>query len=225
MSDILLLVILALAIGYALLTRRLGFAGQQPSDYADTQPAIDIRRHLAGPILCEGVIYGPTGRVSSRFVADMEGRWDGARGTLAEQFRYAGGNEQHREWRLTLGQDGSIRAEADDIIGIGTGWQKGATVLLRYRIRLPENAGGWTLDVTDWMYLMENGTIINRSQFRKFGLKVAELVATMRPAPAEASDNDSEAAGSSPADRPVPTPVATPRGRDENPQADRTQAA
>ena len=29
---------------------------------------------------------------------------------------------------------------------------------------------------------MENGVIINRSQFRKFGIKVAELVATMRPA-------------------------------------------
>ncbi len=35
--------------------------------------------------------------------------------------------------------------------------------------------------VTDWMYLADNGTIVNRSQFRKFGFKVAELVATMRP--------------------------------------------
>ncbi len=51
-----------------------------------------------------------------------------------------------------------------------------------YRIRLAEDAGGHELDVTDWMYLMENGTIMNRSQFRKFGIKVAELVATMRPA-------------------------------------------
>jgi len=34
--------------------------------------------------------------------------------------------------------------------------------------------------VTDWMYLTENGTVMNRSQFRKFGIKVAELVATMR---------------------------------------------
>jgi hypothetical protein len=31
------------------------------------------------------------------------------------------------------------------------------------------------------MYLTPNGTIVNRSQFRKFGIKVAELVATMRP--------------------------------------------
>jgi hypothetical protein len=53
-------------------------------------------------------------------------------------------------------------------------------VQLNYRIRLPESAGGHVLDTTDWMYLTENGTIINRSQFRKYGLKVAELVATMR---------------------------------------------
>jgi len=63
--------------------------------------------------------------------------------------------------------------------------QKGAGVMLRYRLRLPEASGGHVLDVTDWMYLMQNGTIINRSQFRKFGVTVAELVATMRPADAE----------------------------------------
>ena len=30
------------------------------------------------------------------------------------------------------------------------------------------------------MNIMENGTIINRSEFRKFGVKVGELVATFR---------------------------------------------
>jgi len=30
--------------------------------------------------------------------------------------------------------------------------------------------------------MLENGTIVNRSQMRKFGIKVAELVATIRPA-------------------------------------------
>jgi hypothetical protein len=37
------------------------------------------------------------------------------------------------------------------------------------------------LDTVDWMYLAPNGAIMNRSQFRKFGFTVAELVATMRP--------------------------------------------
>ncbi|MCC5987660.1 MAG: DUF3833 domain-containing protein [Pararhodobacter sp.] len=171
------------ALALFALSRLAGFSAQRPADYTGTEPALDIRRHLDGPIRCEGVIYGPTGRVSSRFVAQMEGRWDGPQGLLDEHFHYSGGNRQHRQWRLTLGNDGHIRAEADDIIGTGTGRQEGASLQLKYRIRLPESAGGWVLDVTDWMYLCENGTVINRSQFRKYGIKVAELVATMRQMP------------------------------------------
>jgi hypothetical protein len=59
--------------------------------------------------------------------------------------------------------------------------QAGSAVQLCYKIQLPRDAGGHVLDTVDWMYLTPNGTIINRSQFRKFGIQVAELVATMRP--------------------------------------------
>jgi hypothetical protein len=167
----------------ALRNRLASFQAQAPEDYAGKGPAFDLRRHLAGPIQCEGVIFGPTGRVTSRFVADMEGTWNGATGTLAEVFRYDSGTVQHRAWTLALGAEGRIVATAPDVVGQGTGRVAGPSVLLRYRIRLTPEAGGHVLDVTDWMYLMENGTIMNRSQFRKFGIKVAELVATMRPAP------------------------------------------
>ncbi|MBD3679495.1 MAG: DUF3833 domain-containing protein [Rhodobacteraceae bacterium] len=162
-------------------SRWLGFLAQRPEEYSQTGPAFDIREHLKGPILCEGVIYGPTGRVTSRFVAEMDAKWDGNTGTMTEEFRYDSGATQSRLWTLTLDDDGQIRAEAPDVVGIGTGRQSGAGVQLKYRIRLPEDAGGHVLDTTDWMYLIENGAIINRSQFRKFGIKVAELVATMRP--------------------------------------------
>lgn len=179
-------VVLAL-VGVALFSRYMAFQAQSPEDYAALEPAVDVRRNLSGPILCEGVIYGPTGRVASRFVAEMEGRWEGNTGVLSEHFRYDGGRTQDREWRLQLGNDNSIRAEADDLVGTGHGTQSGNSVRLNYRIKLPPESGGHELDVTDWMYLVENGTIINRSQFRKFGIKVAELVATMRPMPVAAA--------------------------------------
>ena len=161
--------------------RRMGFARQLPEDYREVGPLFDIQQHLNGPILCEGVIFGPTGRVSSRFTADFEAEWRGTAGRMAEHFRYNDGSTQDREWRLTLNGDGTFRAEADDLVGVGHGVQTGSGVRLTYRIRLPEDAGGHVLDVVDWMYLVENGTIINRSQFRKYGIKLAELVATMRP--------------------------------------------
>lgn len=166
--------------GVALWGRYFTFWAQKPEDFDGQGPAFDLRTHLSGPILCEGVIYGPTGRVASRFVADMEGDWQGNVGTLKEHFRYDSGRAQDRCWTLTVGNDGAIKAEAPDVVGAGSGMQSGPTVQLNYRIKMPDEAGGHELDVTDWMYLVENGTIINRSQFRKFGVKVAELVATMR---------------------------------------------
>ena len=67
---------------------------------------MDLRQHLNGPILCEGVIYGPTGRVSSSFVADFDARWDGNVGRMTEHFRYDSGSTQDREWHLLMGTDG-----------------------------------------------------------------------------------------------------------------------
>jgi Protein of unknown function (DUF3833) len=176
------IVALGLVIGALVLREKLAsFAAQKPADYDNRGPQFDIREKLNGPIVCEGVIFGPTGRVSSRFVADFEASWQGNIGTMTEVFRYDSGSVQNRKWTLTLGNDGSIRAEAADVVGVGTGQQAGSAVQLNYRIRLPQESGGHVLDTVDWMYLAPNGSIMNRSQFRKYGIKVAELVATMRP--------------------------------------------
>jgi hypothetical protein len=178
--SFLLIGVLLTLILLAVHARTMSFRAQRPADYAGKEPRFDLRRHLNGPLLCEGVIYGPTGRVSSRFVADFDARWDGNVGVMTERFHYDSGAVQDREWTLTLGNDGSIKATAPDVVGDGMGRAEGGAVQLNYRIRLTPEAGGHVLAVNDWMYLMENGTIMNRSQFTKFGIKVAELVATMR---------------------------------------------
>lgn len=186
--DSLLLVVLGgaivLALGY-LKQRLYSFAAQRPGDYAQGDQQFDLRTHLNGPVVCEGVIYGPLGRVSSRFEADFDVRWTGNTGVMKEHFRYDDGSTQDREWQLTLGKNGEIKATASDVVGTGTGFQSGSAVQLLYKYKLPEGSGGHVLDAVDWMYLGPNGTIVNRSQFRKFGIQVAELVATIRPANVE----------------------------------------
>ncbi|MEQ5871945.1 DUF3833 family protein [Sagittula sp. NFXS13] len=163
--------------------RRLAdFPAQHLGDYRDEPgEALDLRRHLSGPIEAHGVIYGPTGRVVSRFAADFVGTWQGNTGVLKEHYRYASGREEAREWRLILGNDATVTGEADDVIGKARGQLAGPALRLRYRLQLPDDAGGHVLSATDWMYLAPDGAVVNRSQFRKFGIKVAELVAVMRP--------------------------------------------
>ena len=175
---------IVLALGY-IRQRFWSFVAQKPEDYVKGQPQFDLRTHLNGPVKCEGVIYGPLGRVSSRFDADFDVSWTGNTGILKEHFRYDDGSTQDREWQLNLGNDGQIKATASDVVGTGTGAQTGSAVYLNYKFRLPQESGGHVLDAVDWMYLAPNGTIVNRGQFRKFGIQVAELVATMRPAETE----------------------------------------
>lgn len=176
---------LALVLAVLVLRSRLAsFRAQRPDHYAHLTPAFDLRRHLSGPLLMEGVLYGPAGRVTSRFTATATGTWDGDTGTLAEVFRYDTGRVQPREWRLRLLPGGRIEGLADDVVGTATGQTSGPTVQMRYSYRLPPENGGHVLTVTDWMYLTDGGVILNRSQFAKAGLVVAELVATIRPDPA-----------------------------------------
>lgn len=172
----------ALTVAAVITRRRLAaFYGQSPDDYQEGYPALDIQEHLNGQMLCEGVIFGPLGRVTSTFAADFDIRWDGDTGVMDEVFRYNDGSTQVRQWRLSVGNDGTFQMRADDVPGLGKGVMCGNAVQMCYPIELPESAGGHVLNCVDWMYMTPDGTVMNRSQFRKFGFKVAELIATIRP--------------------------------------------
>lgn len=172
----------AVLVLFLLLLRRkfADFMGQSANDYADEYPQFDMRTHLNGPMTCDGVIFGPMGRVTSTFEADFDISWDGNTCTMKEVFRYHDGSTQNREWRIELDGGGNFEAFAEDVPGKGRGEVAGPAVLFHYPIRLPAEAGGYTLAAFDCMYLTKNGTVVNRSQFRKFGFRVAELVATIR---------------------------------------------
>ena len=174
---------LLLLILIALVARSMffSFRAQSPADYAQRGPAFSLTQHLSGEILSEGLIYGPTGRVTNSFTARMVGTWEGKTGTLTEDFTYSNGRKQTRKWVLTLGENNRFTATAEDIVGEAQGEISGSTVRMTYDILLPAESGGHKLTVIDWLYMTESGVILNRSEMRKFGIKVAELVATMRP--------------------------------------------
>ncbi|WP_156874954.1 DUF3833 family protein [Sulfitobacter alexandrii] len=173
---------IVLGILVVLVRRRFAeFPGQTPDDYSEGFPGFDLKTHLNGQMVCEGVIFGPMGRVTSSFVADFDISWAGDNGVMSERFRYNDGSVQDREWRIALGTDGAFTVRADDVPGEGHGHLSGSAAQLRYEIILPPESGGHRLQTVDWMYLTPQGTIVNRSQFRKYGIKVAELIATIRP--------------------------------------------
>lgn len=172
--------VLLSVVAWLVIRRLTSFAGQRPQDYADAYPRFDLRKTLDGRMICEGAIFGPTGRMTSTFKADFDVTWTGNTCMMREDFEYSNGDTQSRAWELTLGDGGMFTARAEDVPGVGKGHVQGPAVILQYPIRLPKESGGHVLRAFDCMYAMKNGTIVNRSQFRMYGIKVAELVATIR---------------------------------------------
>ena len=156
------------------------FKNQKIAQFKSDSKIFDIRKVLEGNMVAEGMVYGISGRLSSTFTAQFLGNWANNEGSFIENFQFSTGKNQIRKWSLTIDTNGKIIGTADDIIGKAVGQQYGSAVKLSYRLKLSDDLGGHVIKVIDWMHLLENDTIFNRSEFRKFGFKVGELVATFR---------------------------------------------
>ncbi len=149
--------------------------------YRDTKPVVQFDSFFNGPVKGYGVVYGRNGEVRERFTVDMVGSWQGNTGTLEEDFvYYSDGRKQHRTWSLVKTGDNSFTGTASDIIGTATGKSMGSAIQWQYVMALEVDGKIINLAMDDWMYLMDNTTIMNRVDMKKFGIKVGEVNVVMQ---------------------------------------------
>jgi len=158
-----------------------GCGGHSTEDYADNTPKLDIRQYFNGPVEAHGIIYDMTGKADLSFTAKMHGTWVGNQGTFDEEFTFSDGRKDTRIWHIAMIDDHHFTATAGDVIGNAVGSQHGNVMNMKYVLKA-KRASGKTIELSmdDWMYLLEDNTIINRIKMRKFGLNVGEMVITFR---------------------------------------------
>ena len=143
--------------------------------YQGTSPKADIKEYFNGPIKAWGIVQDWRGRVVRRFDITMVGTWDGDTGTLTEKFDFYDGEQQERIWTIKKLKDGTYEGSASDIIDKATGSANGNAVRWNYVMDLPVNDTTYRINFDDWMWIMKDGVLINRSYLKKFGFTVSEL--------------------------------------------------
>ena len=143
--------------------------------YQQEQPALKLEEYFQGDIRAWGLIQDYRGRVVRRFDVQMQGTWEGDEGTLEEQFQFYDGEEQNRTWRIRKLADNRYEGRAGDIVGKASGVSSGNTMQWQYVMVLKVDGREWKITFDDWMFLFNNGVLINRSYLKKFGFTVAEL--------------------------------------------------
>ncbi|MBT8766578.1 DUF3833 domain-containing protein [Metapseudomonas boanensis] len=160
-----------------------GCAGVSVERYARDQPSLDLVHFFAVPVEAWGIFQARSGEVVKRFQAQITSRRDGDQLILDERFLYSDGVRQRRVWTLTPEAPGRWRGRAADVIGEAYGEVAGNALRWRYQMNLPVD--GRPLEVTfdDWMYLMNEDTLINRSSMSKLGVELGQVTLFFRRQP------------------------------------------
>ncbi|HEN8711872.1 MULTISPECIES: DUF3833 domain-containing protein [Pseudomonas] len=162
----------------------LGSCGNVEVDhYAREKPALDLVTFFSVPVQAWGMFQNRSGEVVKRFDVRIDSRREGDRLILDEHFVYSDGTRQRRIWTLTPDGPGRWRGRAGDVIGEARGEVAGNALHWRYRLDLPVDGRHWEMDIDDWMYLMDEDTLINRSSMRKLGVEVGQITLFFRRLP------------------------------------------
>ena len=153
-----------------------GCAGPRLDEYAASRPAFDFKAYFDGTVIAHGMVSDRGGKVQRRFVVTMRCSWTGDDGTLDEAFVYDDGERQRRVWRVRRQPDGRYTGRADDVLGEATGGAAGAAFNWRYTLSLPVRGSVYAVDFDDWMFQIDDRTVLNRATLSKFGVTVGEIV-------------------------------------------------
>jgi hypothetical protein len=157
-----------------------GCAVVSPLDYRGEKPELDLARYFEGIVEGWGMVQDRSGKVLRRFYVRIDARWEGNVGTLDEAFDWSDGTKERRVWTVTKTGANDYTGTAGDVVGQATGLAHGNALQWTYVLKLPPEQGGWHVDLDDWMYLVDEDTMLNRSVIRKFGIRFADITIAFR---------------------------------------------
>jgi hypothetical protein len=150
-------------------------ATPQVQDYAAERPAFDFRHYFDGTVTAHGMLTDWHGRVTRRFVVTMNCAWQGDDGTLDEAFVFSDGEHQRRVWHVRRDASGRFVGRAGDVIGEADGEEAGDAFHWRYTLRIPTDGSTYDIGFDDWMFRVDDRTVLNRARMHKFGFTVGEI--------------------------------------------------
>jgi hypothetical protein len=156
-----------------------GCSGVQVQDYTQSKPQLDIRDYFKGDVEATGIFIDTSGKADPMFHVSLHGDFQTEGGTLQEHFVYNDGHMQDRTWIFAFSSPHHFTGTAIDVIGVAAGEQFGNAAHMDYVLTVATKDGSvYDMSMNDWLYLMDDKTLINRNEMRKLGFKVGELIIT-----------------------------------------------
>jgi len=150
--------------------------------YLNESPQFDLFTFFNGKTKAWGIVQNFSGDVVQRFTVSIDGTLHNDNHIeLNEWFTYQqGGGLASRTWQIHRLEDGKIQGSAGDIAGMANGTIFGNAFQFVYEMDLPVDDTTYRVKFDDWMWMLDERTLINRSYIKKWGVTVAEVTLFMQ---------------------------------------------
>lgn len=150
-------------------------SGVDVKQYSQEQPKLDLREYFTGRVVAQGIFQKRSGEVTKRMDVVINGRSEGDALILHEDFTYSDGKKETRIWTLVPDGPGRWKGTAGDVDGEAFGEVSGNAFHWRYVLNLPVDGTTYKVHFDDWMYLLDDKTLANRSYMSKLGVELGQV--------------------------------------------------
>ncbi|HEY0204322.1 MAG TPA: DUF3833 family protein [Acetobacteraceae bacterium] len=171
---------------WTILLIAVGLLGCSPplpvSSFGAAAPAFDPVRFFTGHVRSWGVLEDRSGQPTSIVTTDCMGDADGPDGLRMTQRLTIGDDPPvTRTWHMTRIAPGRFKATANDMVGTATGDASGRAFHWMWTLALSPGNALKNVTMEQWWYLLDDGSMLNRTTVSKLGFIAAEVTEHFAP--------------------------------------------
>ncbi|MEZ9956503.1 hypothetical protein OAW_02880 [Vibrio cyclitrophicus ZF170] len=168
--------ILKFTLAILSLTWLVGCGSASLDNHASTTPELKLETFFNGELKAYGMVLDRSGDLLRRFDVKLIATWEGNNGVIKEWFFFADGERSTRVWNLIKTGENTYTGTANDVVGTAYGETQGSALYWKYDLEIEVDGSTYEVVLDDWMFLMDEKRLFNKTEMSKFGFKVGEVI-------------------------------------------------
>ncbi|MDV7104909.1 DUF3833 domain-containing protein [Vibrio sp. TH_r3] len=145
-------------------------------EHKNTSPELKLEQFFNGELKAYGMLLDRSGNLTRRFEVKLLASWQGNKGEIKEWFEFDDGEKTTRTWRIEKLAENQYQGTAGDVVGIAQGTTEGSALYWQYDLNIPVDDEVYKIRLDDWMFLIDQNRLFNKTKLSKWGFDVGELI-------------------------------------------------